>query len=296
MIGVSTIFYGYAGEPILTKIRKIAEIFEQAGYPPFVQIGAAEPKAVYREVVKGVLDLKNSYGIKYSVHQSIWLPSPDFYINLASSIEENRKRSVEALKRSIDFAKEIGAKALSFHAGYATNTVTQEEEFLPVTPSELIPSKTAYANSLKSIEELLDYAGKDVQLSIENFNYRPERGYLFALPEDFVVLPKRIGVILNSGHVYYCQTKLRDVNYQSRLIAAIAGRVFEMHVNDNDGSEDQHMLVGYGKVPLKSILKDVLKHQKRPDLIIESHKKRHGYDEEDLKNNIVTVAKLADVK
>ena len=79
------------------------------------------------------------------------------------------------MKRSIDFARDIEAKRLSFHAGYATNTVTQEEEFLPVTPSKLIPLGVAYRNSIASIEELLDYAGDDVQLSVENFNYRPER-------------------------------------------------------------------------------------------------------------------------
>lgn len=294
MIGVSTIFYGYSGDPILEKIRKIAEIFEKAKISPFIQIGAAEPKGTYKEVVRGAIELKKSYNIKYSIHQSIWLPSRDFYINLASSIEESRKKSVDALKRSIDFARDIGAGALSFHAGYATNTVTQEEEFLPVTPSDLIPLDIAYKNSIGSIEELLDYTSDDIKLSIENFNYRPERGYLFALPDEFAILPKKIGVILNSGHVYYCQVKLKDSKYQQKLIDAIAGRVFEMHVNDNDGSEDQHMLVGYGKVPLRSILKDVLRHQEMPDLIIESHKKRHNYTDEDLKNNIITVAKMAD--
>ncbi|MBI2127281.1 MAG: sugar phosphate isomerase/epimerase [Thaumarchaeota archaeon] len=292
MIGVSTIFYGYGGEPIVTKIRKIAEIFKQAGYPPFIQIGAADPRAGYDQVVRGAIELKETYEIKYSLHQSVWLPSKDFYINLASSIEEIRKKSLWALKRSIDFARDIEAKRLSFHAGYATNTVTQEEEFLPVTPSELIPLGAAYRNSIASIEELLDYAGDDVQLSVENFNYRPERGYLFSLPKDFAVLPKKIGVILNAGHVYYCRMKLKDRNYQKQLIDSIAGRVFEMHVNDNDGSEDQHMLVAHGKVPLRNILKDVLRHQKMPDLIIESHKKRHGYSDDDLKNNIAFVAKL----
>ena len=295
MIGVSTIFYGYSGDPIVAKIRKITEIFRQVDYPPFIQIGAADPKAGYDKVVKGALELKESHGIRYSIHQSIWFPSKNFYINLASSIEETRKKSIWALKRSVDFAREIGAKRLSFHAGYATNTVTQEGEFLPVTPSELIPLDVAYRNSTASIEELLDYASNDVQLSIENFNYRPERGYLFSLPKDFAVLPKEIGVLLNAGHVYYCQTKLKDRDYQKELIDAIAGKVFEMHINDNDGSEDQHMLAGYGKVPLRTILKDVLRQQKMPDLIIESHKKRHGYSDDDLENNIAFVAKLANV-
>lgn len=293
MIGVSTIFYGYRGDSIVKKVRRIAEIFEKIGYPPFVQIGASEPKAGYKEVVKGANELKASYGIKYSIHQSIWLPSSDFYINLASSNQEIREKSVLALKKTIDFARDIGAKCISFHAGYATNTATQEDEFQPVTPSDLIPPKIAYRNSLLSIEELLDYANNDIQQSIENFNYRPERGYLFSLPEDFAILPKRIGVILNAGHVYYCQIKLKDPNYQRKLTDAIKGRVFEMHVNDNDGSEDHHMLVGYGKVPLRSILDDVLRHQEVPDLIIESHKKRHNYTDDDLKNNIALVAKLA---
>jgi len=293
MIGVSTIFYGYKGEPILEKIRKITEIFEKMQYPPFIQIGAGEPKAEYDEVVKGANELKESYGIKYSIHQSIWLPSSDFYINLASSSNEIRQKSILALKKSIDFAIDIGAKRISFHAGYATETVTQEDEFVPVAPSTLIPLDMAYENSIKSIEELLDYANDDVQLSIENFNYRPERGYLFSLPKDFEMLPKKVGVILNAGHVYYSQVKLNNPNYQHELVDAIKRRVFEMHVNDNDGSEDQHMLVGYGKVPLRSILNDVREHQKLPDLIIESHKKRHNYVDDDLKNNIALVAKLA---
>ena len=293
MIGVSTIFYGYRGDPIVEKIRKIAEIFEQAGYPPFVQIGAAEPKAEYEEVVKGANELRASHGIKYSIHQSMWLPSSDFYINLASSNDEIRKKGILALKRSIDFARNVGAKRISFHGGYAMNTATQEEEFLPVTPSDLIPLDIAYRNSIESIEELLDYTNDDIQLSVENFNYRPERGYLFSLPKDFAILPRKLGVILNAGHVYYCQIKLKDPNYQRELIDAIKGRVFEMHVNDNDGSEDLHMLVGYGKVPLRSILDDILKNQKMPDLIIESHKKRHNYTDDDLKNNIGFVAKLA---
>ena len=36
----------------------------------------------------------------------------------------------------------------------------------------------------------------------------------------------------------------------------LKNRIYEIHINDNDGSEDQHKLVEYGNVPIKYILND----------------------------------------
>lgn len=294
MVGVSTIFYGYGGMPIDKKVERIIDAFRRASVEPFVQIGASRPGGRYEDVVRELLRLAKEHDVRYSIHQSIWLPSDDFFLNLASSNIEIRKASVESLKKSIDFAKSIGAGDVSFHAGYGAEKVSQEEEFEPLNPSGDTPYESAYSNSISSIYELIDYAGNDVHLGIENFNHRPERRYLFSLVENFSLLPKKIGVILNTGHLFYTGRRIGDSSYTRVMIEALRGRVREMHLNDNDGTEDQHMLVGYGKVPVEEMVGLVSSGRSVPRLIIECHKSRHNYPDQELVANIRLVSAMRD--
>ena len=70
------------------------------------------------------------------------------------------------------------------------------------------------------------------------------------------------------------------------MINALSDRVNEIHINDNDGSEDLHKLVGDGKIPIKEILGLIVKNRNIPHLIIEAHRNRLNYSDNDLANNI----------
>ena len=133
---------------------------------------------------------------------------------------------------------------------------------------------------------------EDVKLSIENFNFRPERRYLFSRVEDFDKIPDEIGVIMNIGHLYYTKMKLKQDDYINVMINALADKVNEVHINDNDGSEDLHKLVGKGDIPIKEILLQIKEKRALPHLIIEAHKKRHNYSDEDLMNNILKLREI----
>ena len=102
-----------------------------------------------------------------------------------------------------------------------------------------------------------------------------------------------IGVILNIGHLYYTQKKLEQDNYINEMINALNDRVNEIHINDNDGSEDLHKLVGDGKIPIKEILEQIVKNRNIPHLIIEAHRNRHNYSDNDLANNILKLREIA---
>ena len=65
-----------------------------------------------------------------------------------------------------------------------------------------------------------------------------------------------------------------------------------MHLNDNDGTEDLHMLIGDGNIPIKEIIKHVSQDKEMPHLIIEAHKTRHKYSDNDLKNNIIKLKNI----
>ncbi len=276
----------------MQKVGKLINAFKIAEVSPFVQLGASKPEGDYGEIVRQLRRMGEDTGVKYSVHQSIWLPDADFYINIASSNEQIRRTSIESLKESIGFARDIGASHLSFHAGYATDMLTQAKEFDPLDNQNNVPYDTAYRNSITGMFELLDFARPTIRLSIENFNYRPEKRYMFSLPEDFDKLPDEMGVILNSGHVYYSSKRLNSADYVTRIIEKVKDRVLEMHVNDNDGTEDQHKLVGDGDVPLRGMIQGVSRDRKLPGLIIEAHQARHHYSDQDLVKNISYLASL----
>jgi sugar phosphate isomerase/epimerase len=159
----------------------------------------------------------------------------------------------------------------------------------PLKPAGKVPYGEAYKNAGTGIGKLLGSAG-NIRLSIENLNFRPESRYLFSSPEDFLRLQKGVGVLFDVGHAYFSQIRTGDVDYIHKLIDATAGRITEVHISDNDGSEDQHMLPGRGKVPIKDILEEIAEKQELPPLIIEASRKIHGYSEEDLKKSIIELS------
>jgi len=290
MIGVQTTFYGFKGD-IIGKTKKLIGVFESLGMVPFVQIGPSETKNDFETTASKLNSLKDKHGVEYSVHQSIWLPSPEFFINLGSSDAAVKKGSIESLKKSIDLARSIGAKNVSFHAGYAANKATQEIEFKPLDISDSIPYEKAYSNVTAGLKQLLKYA-KDVRLNVENLNYRPERRYLFSTPKDFEYLPKSACVLFDSAHAYFSAVAAKDTTYVKKLVRVVGGKISEIHASDNDGSEDQHKLPSYGKVPFPEVFRLIAKAQNLPPVIVEANQAKNKYTEEDLRKSIKYLVKL----
>jgi len=290
MIGLQTTFCRYKNS-VVEKTEKLISIFESLDMPPYVQIGPPPVDEKFETLVSKLNTLKDKHEVEYSVHQSIWLPSPDFFLNLGSSNGTVKRGTLNSLKKSIDFARRIGAKNVSFHAGCAANKVVQDEELEPLTTFDTIPYEEAYLNVKENLKKLLEYAKRDIRLSIENLNYRPESRYLFSTPEDFQRLPKGIGILFDIGHAYFSGKRIGDSSYIEKMVNAVGGKITEIHASDNDGSEDQHKLVGFGTVPFQKI-QLISKKQKLPPIIIEAEQARYNYTASDLKTSIKTLAKI----
>ncbi len=84
MIGASTSYYGYHGESIENKVKKLIDIFMRCEMQPYIQIGAGKNNTEYNELVNILNNYRDENEVIYTIHQSIWLPSDDFYINIAS--------------------------------------------------------------------------------------------------------------------------------------------------------------------------------------------------------------------
>ena len=94
----------------------------------------------------------------------------------------------------------------------------------------------------------------------------------------------KIGQFLKAWGKIFTIKKLLQI---IQKILVLKNRIYEIRINDNDGSEDQHKLVEYGNVPIRYILNDFKSHNIFPDLIIECHKERHGYTDKDLQDNLL---------
>src|SRR3972149_7319410 len=150
MIGVSTIFYGFRPPGVADKVHRLIEVFESVGMPPLIQLNSAPGEAL-ADVVMELNGLREEFGVHYSIHQSMWLPHDDFYLNLASPDPEMRRNTREALKKSITFAQSIGADNVSFHPGCAGHIVSPAEEFVAPEVVDLIPYEEAYAHVKRSL-------------------------------------------------------------------------------------------------------------------------------------------------
>lgn len=179
--------------------------------------------------------------------------------------EENRLQGVNAVRRSIDLASQVGAEYIVVHAG-ATNSDRHLEkrlralyeqgksgsgEFLELV-AEMRTERQALSSGhfdsvLKSIRELLDYAApRKVRLGIENRYHYLE----FPSPDELEILlsmggEDTIGFVLDVGHAYTLD-RLGFYPFQEWL-ERFSTRIIGTHLHDVVGLTD-HFAPGLGEV------------------------------------------------
>ena len=83
MIGASTSYYGYHGESIEGKVKKLIDIFASCNMQPYIQIGAGKNNTEYSKLVGILNKYRKENQVIFTIHQSIWLPTDNFYLNIA---------------------------------------------------------------------------------------------------------------------------------------------------------------------------------------------------------------------
>lgn len=294
MIGVATTFYGYQGNSqLIDKARKLADVFIDLDLPPLIQLLSSPVGENFDQAIIDLNQLKKKTGAMYSLHHSIWLPSPNFYLNLASNNRDVIRQTIDSLKKSIDFGVAIKAKNLSFHAGYNANEIAPTKEFSPLKTTDPIPEKEAYDNIKKNIIPLLDHAADKINVAIENLCYRPGTNCLFSNSENFKDFKiNNLKFLFDFGHAFFTAKTLGDKDYIKKMIETMSPDIAEIHISDNDGTEDQHLLPPKGKIPFSDTFNLVKENQEIPDVIIEAFGNKNDYSEDDLKKGIKFINSL----
>ncbi|MBR7127444.1 MAG: sugar phosphate isomerase/epimerase [Lentisphaeria bacterium] len=170
-----------------------------------------------------------------------------------------RSEMINRHKIVLNIAASMGVKTVTIHCGL--DFVTKE-----------VPLETHVARTKEALEKLLDEAEKcGVIIAIENIwtpNCHPD--VLLDIKKDFPT--DYLGFCYDSGHANlidknhvncFNQTQndwikilnLPEVKWEDRALEKMLPHVVSCHLHDNDGSCDQHRLIGTGNIDWKHIKK-----------------------------------------
>ncbi len=160
--------------------------------------------------------------------------------NIASADEEVRKFSIEEIKRTIEIAQKLGAPFIVIHGGSFSKD----------------NSEVALERTRKSLEELNSYS-KRVKLAVENL---PTLGH-FGNPsnelpiyvKDLLYLVEgldNIGICFDIGHA---NTVKNSLEFYDEIKET--GKIWDMHLHDNNGDKDDHLAIRKGNINWKDFLK-----------------------------------------
>jgi sugar phosphate isomerase/epimerase len=208
-------------EPFNTMLKRLATI--ETEYVEIVDDGL---HTLNKERVAALNEAAKPKGLKYTLH----CPIAD--INIASPSKPMLNASLKRLKQSMAYANELNAELWVLHPGQVTG----------ITP--FYPGSD-WKQNVQSIRTLHKTA-KEYGLRIAIENVPQKYGAIMKTPEDFARLYAEtglsdIGIILDTGHANLeAQTE--------RFLTQLPDKIFELHLSDNMGENDQHLGIGYGKI------------------------------------------------
>lgn len=204
-------------------------------------------QALTKNRIKKLKEIANTQDLDFTVH------APWAGLNIATISPVLRRAVLKRLKQSLVFAGQLECRLWVFHPGFRNGL----ERFYPGKDWQL---------NLNSVHSLLKIAQQEgVTIAIEN------------IPEPFPALMKSvddfhrfyqdlnadIGMVLDVAHA--------NINNQiNAFIEQFSEKIIHMHLSDNQGTHDQHLGIGYGKLDWQSFAKAVKTAQYDQLLMIES--------------------------
>jgi len=232
-LGVSTsVFLHHNLETALKKIGNLdIKYVEIWGEPPHLWV-----ENIKYNYLKSIKELLYKYDLKPSYH------GPAHDVDITSMNPGIREESIKQHKRSLDIAKFLGVDVYVIHAG----------SFYPGDKNTI---SKGFDRLYSSIDELLILAKEyDIVLAIENHPVN-ENG-IFNNPKTMKKViddfnSSYLKVTLDLGHANL--TKFPVIKY----IEELKDNIKHIHLNDNDGIEDLHLVYGKGNLDSNNLIKRI---------------------------------------
>ena len=220
---------------------------------------------------RGIEDLRRlkkaltQYGLPLSVHSCF------YELNLGGIYQAVRNFTLKEIRKCLKFAGLIEAEVVTVHPGY-----------FPIHDDEVLLKK-AMERFTEDLNLCLKFSKEEnVQLSLENIQ---SPYFLFSKLEsapEIVKKVKDLTITLDVGHAYImeCSSRKRSVEKKiAEKIENILGKkIGHLHIHDNFGVKDEHLVPGDGKINFKPIIKALRKTGYNKQVIVEAWNPRRSVD------------------
>ncbi len=194
------------------------------------EVPHAYPDWVDRAKLKDAL---SSYSMRLTMH------APFTDLNPATAFQPVKAAVERTLEGFVKFSDQLGATIVTVHPG-------------SVHSESMVPRSSE--SSVSTLRKMVRAAGGALSVNVEN-QTKSRSKYHFPLAStaeslDLILADvEGLGFTLDTGHAH--------VNGQDPLsLAEREGeRLTEVHLSDNGGSSDDHLVPGEGDVPLKGLMK-----------------------------------------
>jgi sugar phosphate isomerase/epimerase len=188
----------------------------------------AEGRHLLRDIVDDFLELTPSWDLQYSIH------APLSDVNIGAINPRLREAALNEVLESMGAAHRMGVDLVTVHPGFLS----------PLTRLDREVAVTATMASLKTIDALAKDMG--LRVALENMPEMPAS--MAKDPEELCHLMEGtdLGVCFDLGHA----------NTVGNIpdFLRIKDRIINMHVHDNVGDWDRHLVIGEGNVDFRKWL------------------------------------------
>jgi sugar phosphate isomerase/epimerase len=228
-IGLST--WSLLSLDVSTAIRAIGD----AGFD-YIELWGEVPHA-YPGWEKGdrIRDALSSYDFTVTVH------APFTDLNPASPFQPVKGAIEKTLEDFVEFSVSLGAKILTVHPGSVHN--------------EGLVSRSL-GSSVATLRKMVRKSGGRIDVNVEN-QTKSHSMYHFPLASTTESLQLILAEVdglhftLDTGHAH------ANGQDPSLLIERVGDRLTEVHLNDNAGASDDHLVPGEGSAHLQSLLRRI---------------------------------------
>ncbi len=193
---------------------------------------------------------RQRYSLNFLVHNYFPPPEDDFVLNIASTDEAVRTRSVEFVKTSIELARRLGSHLYTVHAGYTRNLSPGTDGRFVVDRSDGTGSGEAERIMLRSMAEIEGHAaGFNVRVGVENLFPVEEAQDVSLMCTPTQILGfldseagRNTGLLLDLAHLEISSKILcfdRD-GLVDALRLGYRDSIVGLHLSGNDGQSDLH--------------------------------------------------------
>lgn len=224
-----------------------------------VELSAPHPYMEEGQIIALLKSYKQE-GFEFLPHNYFPPQSQDFVLNIASGNSRIQELNKNLIEESVRIAQSVEAPFYGVHIGYLADAEAQADGHFQFDTKTLDP-KICLDNMARFIDEnikLFDEA--NVALLLENLFPGRERNFSLGCTMEELrivmsLVPKQVGMLLDLGHLNIaahifgidCNQLLDD------YLSEFGDRLLEVHLSENMGERDEHLVIGEDSWQLKAI-------------------------------------------